>query len=153
MRNQLVGSRLRVRKPWQELVLSDLHSLESEGSKDQAVALVSSPAINFLQAEYRLRQITFKTSRGIRAQNVPDYTVFRASRVTFFPVNRVEHQKLNQPAAEPPPGWVFDVQLGLRQTRVTYQYLTHYHHLASFWDSWKKFKTTFPQTDNFIEYI
>ena len=24
------------------------------------------------------------------------YTVFRARRVTFFPVNRVEHQKLNQ---------------------------------------------------------
>ena len=32
------------------------------------------------------------------------YTVFRARRVTFFPVNRVEHQKLNQPAAEPPSG-------------------------------------------------
>ena len=24
------------------------------------------------------------------------YTVFRVSRVTFFPANRVEHQKLNQ---------------------------------------------------------
>ena len=26
----------------------------------------------------------------------PPYTVFRARRVTFFLVNRVEHQKLNQ---------------------------------------------------------
>ena len=31
--------------------------------------------------------------------------------------NRVEHQKLNQEAAELPPGWVFGVQLGLRQTQ------------------------------------
>ena len=29
--------------------------------------------------------------------------------------NRVEHQKLNQVAAELPPGWVFGVQLGLRR--------------------------------------
>ena len=29
--------------------------------------------------------------------------------------NRIEHQKLNQVAAELPPGWVFGVQLGLRQ--------------------------------------
>ena len=28
-----------------------------------------------------------------------NYTVLGASRVTFFPVNRVERQKLNQPAA------------------------------------------------------
>ena len=32
--------------------------------------------------------------------------------------NRVEHQKLNQVAAELPPGWVFGVQLGLRQTHA-----------------------------------
>ena len=32
--------------------------------------------------------------------------------------NRVEHQKLNQEAAELPPGWVFGVQLGLRQTQA-----------------------------------
>ena len=31
--------------------------------------------------------------------------------------NRVEHQKLNQVAAELPPGWVFGVQLGLRRTQ------------------------------------
>ena len=32
--------------------------------------------------------------------------------------NRVEHQKLNQVTAELPPGWVFGVQLGLRQTEA-----------------------------------
>ena len=33
--------------------------------------------------------------------------------------NRVEHQKLNQVGAgRPPPGWVFGVQLGLRQTQA-----------------------------------
>ena len=31
--------------------------------------------------------------------------------------NRVEHQKLNQTTAELPFGWVFGVQLGLRQTQ------------------------------------
>ena len=31
---------------------------------------------------------------------------------------RVEHQKLNQVAAEVPPGSVFGVQLGLRQTQA-----------------------------------
>ena len=31
-------------------------------------------------------------------------------------MNRVEHQKLNQTTAELPFGWVFGVQLGLRQT-------------------------------------
>ena len=31
------------------------------------------------------------------------YTVFRPSRVTFFPVLRVEQKKLNQPAARRPP--------------------------------------------------
>ena len=30
--------------------------------------------------------------------------------------NRVEHEKLNQVTAEQPHGWVFAVQLGLRQT-------------------------------------
>ena len=80
-----------------------------------------------------LQWITPKPLQKKWDYNSKGCTVFRASQVTFFPVNRVEHQKLNQPAAEPPSGWVFDVQLGLRQTRVTYQYLTHYHHLASFW--------------------
>ena len=32
--------------------------------------------------------------------------------------HRVEHQQLNQVAAELPPGWVFGVQLGLRQTQA-----------------------------------
>ena len=32
--------------------------------------------------------------------------------------NRVEHQKLSQVAAELPPGWVFGVQPGLRQTQA-----------------------------------
>ena len=32
--------------------------------------------------------------------------------------NRVEHQKLNQVVAELPPGWVFSIQLGLRQTQA-----------------------------------
>ena len=37
---------------------------------------------------------------------------------TFFGmINRVKHQTLKQVAAELPPGWVFGVQLGLRQTR------------------------------------
>ena len=31
---------------------------------------------------------------------------------------RVEHQKLNQVTAELQPGWVFGVQLGLRQTQI-----------------------------------
>ena len=43
--------------------------------------------------------------------------VFHVKRVTFFLVNRVEHQKLNQTTAELPFGWVFCVQLGLRQTQ------------------------------------
>ena len=38
------------------------------------------------------------------------YTVFRASRVTFFPECLIE--------LELPPGWVFGVQLGLRQTQA-----------------------------------
>ena len=41
------------------------------------------------------------------------------SRRVFYDMrNRVEHQKLNQEAAELPPGWVFGVQLGLRQTQA-----------------------------------
>ena len=35
--------------------------------------------------------------------------------------NRVEHQKLNQVTAELPPGWVFGVQLGLRQTQALFK--------------------------------
>ena len=42
-----------------------------------------------------------------------------ASRRVFYDMrNRVEHQKLNQEAAELPSGWVFGVQLGLRQTQA-----------------------------------
>ena len=33
-------------------------------------------------------------------------------------MNRVEHQKLNQTTAELPFGWVFGVQLGLRQIQA-----------------------------------
>ena len=56
--------------------------------------------------------------------------------------NRVEHQKLNQVTAELPPGWVFGVQLGLRQTHAlinTYHIiLIHHrchfiHHLSIPW--------------------
>ena len=43
---------------------------------------------------------------------------YPGSRRVFYDMwNRVEHQKLNQEAAELPPGWVFGVQLGLRQTQ------------------------------------
>ena len=45
--------------------------------------------------------------------------------------NRVEHQKLNQVTAELPPGWVFGVQLGLRQTQAlinTYHIILIHHH-------------------------
>ena len=38
--------------------------------------------------------------------------------------NRVEHQKLSQVAAELPPGWVFGVQLGLRQPQALIKTLT-----------------------------
>ena len=46
-------------------------------------------------------------------------------------INRVEHQKLNQVAAELPPGWVFGVQLGLRQTHAlvnTYHMILIHRH-------------------------
>ena len=36
---------------------------------------------------------------------------------TYFLVNRVENQKLNQTTAELPFGWLFGFQLGLRQTK------------------------------------
>ena len=38
--------------------------------------------------------------------------------------NRVEHQKLIQVAAELPPGWVFGVQLGFRQTQALIKKIT-----------------------------
>ena len=45
------------------------------------------------------------------------YTVFRASRVTFFLVNRVEKPKRTQTATEVLAVWVrFGFQLGLRKT-------------------------------------
>ena len=37
---------------------------------------------------------------------------------TLFLENRVEHQKRNQTTTELPFGWVFGVQLGLRQTQA-----------------------------------
>ena len=58
-----------------------------------------------------------------------DNTVFRASRITFFLVNRVEHQKLNQRHLTAPFGWVSGAQLGLRQMQVTNLSLTNNHHL------------------------
>ena len=48
--------------------------------------------------------------------------------------NRVQHQKLNQVTAELPPGWVFGVQLGLRQTQAlinTYHIILIQHHSSS----------------------
>ena len=48
--------------------------------------------------------------------------------------NRVEHKKLNQVTAELPPGWVFGVQLGLRQTQAlinTYHIILIQHHSSS----------------------
>ena len=48
--------------------------------------------------------------------------------------NRVEHQKLNQVTAELPPGCVFGVQLGLRQTQAlinTYHIILIQHHSSS----------------------
>ena len=38
--------------------------------------------------------------------------------IKSFLVNRVEYQKLNQTTAELPFGWVFGIQLGLRQTQA-----------------------------------
>ena len=46
-------------------------------------------------------------------------------------IRSVERQKLNQVAAELPPGWVFGVQLGLRQTQAlvnTYHIIIIHHH-------------------------
>ena len=48
---------------------------------------------------------------------VYDYTVPAVRWDTYFLVNRVEIQKLNQTTAELPFGWVFGFQLGLRQTQ------------------------------------
>ena len=45
------------------------------------------------------------------------YTVYSVRWATFFLINRVENQKLNQTTAELPFGWVFGFQLGLRQTQ------------------------------------
>ena len=42
------------------------------------------------------------------------YTVSPVRWETYFLVNRVENQKLNQTTAELPFGWVFGFQLGLR---------------------------------------
>ena len=58
---------------------------------------------------YRLRGRPYITSYSSR------FKVLGES--FFFLVNRVEHQKLNQTTAELSFGWVFGVQLGLRQTQ------------------------------------
>ena len=47
------------------------------------------------------------------------YTVFRARRITFFPVLRVEQKKLNHPAAGRTVWLSFFVQLGLTARGVT----------------------------------
>ena len=48
---------------------------------------------------------------------ITPYTVYSVRWGTYFLVIRVEHQKLNQTTAELSFGWVFGVQLGLRQTQ------------------------------------
>ena len=63
-------------------------------------------------------KIRYLWSKGPSTYYVILHTVFYVKRVTFFLVNRVEHQKLNQTTAELPFGWVFGVQLGLRQTQA-----------------------------------
>ena len=44
--------------------------------------------------------------------------VYQVKRITFILVNRVEQQKLNKTTVQQPFGWVFDVQLGLRQIQA-----------------------------------
>ena len=62
----------------------------------------------------------FKNLWQSNGASVIHYMVFRVRRVTFFQVNRVEHQKLNQTATEWWPfGWVSGVQLDLRQWEDT----------------------------------
>ena len=66
---------------------------------------------------FTLAVVTF-SSKKPSTYYVILFTVKRFRRVTFFLVNRVEHQKLNQTTAELSFGWVFGVQLGLRQTQA-----------------------------------
>ena len=63
------------------------------------------------------------TAKGLSinyvVQNVGmKFTCFSSLAQTLFLVNRFEHQKLNQTTSELPFGWVFGVQLGLRQTKA-----------------------------------
>ena len=55
--------------------------------------------------------------------------------------NRVEHQKQNQPAIEKWPfGFVFGVQLGLRQTRALIKsYKNKLLQVEQLWDKWGAF--------------
>ena len=57
--------------------------------------------------------------RNLKIHHLKQYPHFGVNRISFFYVNRVEHQKRNQPAIEKWPfGFVFGVQLGLRQTQA-----------------------------------
>ena len=58
------------------------------------------------------------------------YTVSSVRWDTYFLVNRVKNQKLNQTTAELPFGWVFGFQLGLRQTNalINTYYMTIFKH-------------------------
>ena len=63
--------------------------------------------ISLLQPDEILEHSTYEPLR-----HEPVHAVF------FFLVNRVEHQKRTQTTAELPFGFVFGVQLGLRQTQA-----------------------------------
>ena len=56
-------------------------------------------------------------SQSIGNRQITSYTVFPARQITFFHVNRVEHQKLNQPTLGRPSARVLVVQLSLPQTQ------------------------------------
>ena len=64
--------------------------------------------------------------------------------------NRVEHQKQNQPAIEKWPfGFVFGVQLGLRQTRALIKsYKNKLLQVEQLWDKWGAFtaESTLPES-------
>ena len=57
-------------------------------------------------------------SASLKLHQTTHYTVYPVRWDIFFLVNRVEHQKLNQTTAELSFGWVFGIQLGLRQTQA-----------------------------------
>ena len=83
----------------------------------------------------------------------PASAEFSAPPRSLFPVNQVQHQKLNQLAAERPCGWVLMFNSAFGRHRS----LINIYHIIIIWRvsaiAEKSFKTTSPQTDNFIEYI